>query len=60
MRHNTVHATFSLALGAAYSSPNPFTGTLKKVEIDTQPANLSAAEQQTIQNMERKARLATE
>jgi len=44
----------------AYASPNRFTGTLKKVVIDTQPANLSAAEQETIRNMEREARLATE
>ncbi|MFI5398255.1 MAG: sulfatase-like hydrolase/transferase [Candidatus Binatia bacterium] len=47
-------------VSAAYASPNRFTGTIKKVEIDTQPAKLSAAEQQTIQGMERKARLAAE
>jgi arylsulfatase len=43
-----------------YASPNRFTGTLKKVEIDTQPANLSAAEQQRIQDMEKNAKLAAE
>ncbi len=43
-----------------YASPNRFTGTIKKVEIATQPANLSAAEQQTIRTAEQKARLATE
>ena len=44
----------------AYSSPNRYTGTIKKVEIDTQPANLSAAEQETIRSMEREAALAAE
>jgi len=44
----------------AYSSPNRFTGTIKKVEIDTQPAKLSATDQQKLQSMEQKTRLATE
>ena len=43
-----------------YASPNRFIGTIKKVEIDTQPANLSGAERQTLRSMERKARLAVE
>jgi arylsulfatase A-like enzyme len=44
----------------AYSSPNPYTGTIKKVVIDTQPAHLTAAEQQTVRDLEREAALATE
>ncbi len=43
-----------------YSAPNRFTGTIRKVVIDTQPAKLSAADQQKLQDMERKARLAVE
>lgn len=43
-----------------YASPNPFAGTLRKVEIVTQPPSLSAAEVQTLRAMERKARLAVE
>ncbi len=44
----------------AYASPNRYTGTIKKVVIDTQPAHLSAAEQETIRNLEREAALAAE
>ncbi|MBZ5697450.1 MAG: arylsulfatase [Acidobacteriia bacterium] len=44
----------------AYASPNRYTGKLKKVVIDTQPPSLTAAEQETLRNMEREARLATE
>ena len=47
-------------VSAAYASPNRFTGTIKKVEIDTQPPNLTAAEQQRIQTAEQNARLAAE
>ena len=47
-------------VSAAYASPNRFAGTLKKVEIDTQPMNLSTADQQRILTTEQKARLATE
>jgi arylsulfatase len=47
-------------VSADYASPNRFTGTIKKVVIDTAPAKLTAAEQQKIQDMERKARLALE
>lgn len=43
-----------------YASPNRFTGNIKKVVIDSAPANLTAAEQQKLQDMERAARLATE
>jgi arylsulfatase len=43
-----------------YASPNRFTGTLKKVVIDSAPAKLTAAEWQKIQNAERAARLTTE
>lgn len=44
----------------AYLSPNKFTGTIKKVVIDTQPAKLTADEEEKLRNMERKIRLATE
>jgi len=47
-------------VSADYISPNRFTGTLKKVEIVTQPPSLSAADQETLRSMEWKARLATE
>ena len=47
-------------VSTAYASPNRFTGTIKKVVIDTQPAHLSAAEQETIRNAEREAALAAE
>ncbi len=47
-------------VSSAYASPNRFTGTLKKVEIDVQPTNLSAADQEKLRDMERKARLAVE
>ncbi len=47
-------------VSADYISPNRFTGTLKKVEIVTQPPSLSAADRETLRSMERKARLATE
>ncbi len=45
-------------VSAAYASPNRFGGTIRKVVIDIQPVNLSDADQQTIQGMERKAGLA--
>ncbi|WKZ14795.1 MAG: arylsulfatase [Candidatus Jettenia caeni] len=47
-------------VSADYASPNRFTGTLKKVEIDTQPMNLSAVDKQKIRTMKREARLAME
>jgi hypothetical protein len=47
-------------VSTAYASPNPFAGMLKKVEIDTQPPNLTAADQERIEEMERNARLAAE
>jgi len=43
-----------------YASPNRFTGTIKKVVIDTQPAKLSDADQEKLRNMEKNVRLATE
>jgi len=33
---------------ASYASPNRFTGTIKKVVIDTEPAKLSAADQEKL------------
>lgn len=47
-------------VSADYASPNRFTGTLKKVEIDTQPMNLSAVDKQKIRTTKREARLAME
>ena len=47
-------------VSADYASPNRYTGALKKVEIVTQPPNLSAADQEILRSMEWKARLATE
>ncbi|WP_434130885.1 arylsulfatase [Methylocaldum sp. GT1BB] len=43
-------------VSAAYASPNRFTGTLKKVEIDVQPANLSADDRERLRSMASKAR----
>jgi arylsulfatase len=47
-------------VSAAYASPNRFTGTIKKVEIVTQPPNLSGADEEMLRTTERKARLATQ
>lgn len=47
-------------VSADYASPNRFTGTLKKVVIDSAPARLTAAEQEKIKDAERMARLARE
>jgi hypothetical protein len=47
-------------VSADYASPDRFTGTIEKVVIDTQPANLNAAEKQTIQRAEQTVRLGTE
>ncbi|MEW6584276.1 MAG: arylsulfatase [Nitrospirota bacterium] len=43
-----------------YAAPNKFSGTIKKVVIDVQPANLSADDERKIRNAERKARLVVE
>ncbi len=43
-----------------YASPNRFTGTIKKIVVDSQPAKLSAADQEKLRKMERKVRLAVE
>jgi arylsulfatase len=43
-----------------YASPNRFTGTIKKVVIDSAPAKLTADEQEKIKAAERKFRVATE
>ena len=43
-----------------YSAPNRFTGTIKKIVIDTQPAKLSEADQEKLRVIEQKARLAVE
>jgi arylsulfatase len=42
----------------AYSSPCRFTGTIKKVVIDSHPAKLTPADQQKIQEAERAAAIA--
>jgi arylsulfatase len=47
-------------VSAAYAAPNPFTGTIVKVQIDTQPAKLTAADEQTIRRAERAGRTAIE
>jgi arylsulfatase len=43
-----------------YESPNRYTGTIKKVEINLAPANLSADEEQKIRDMQRNTAMATE
>ncbi|MBZ0159311.1 MAG: arylsulfatase [bacterium] len=43
-----------------YASPNRFTGTIKKVVIDSAPATLTATDRQNIQDMQRAANLARE
>lgn len=47
-------------VSADYASPNRFTGTLKKVEIVTQPPELSATERDALRQLEWRARLGTE
>jgi arylsulfatase A-like enzyme len=47
-------------VSTAYTSPNRFTGTIKKVIIDTEPAKLSAADQEKIRSVERTLSLASE
>jgi arylsulfatase len=42
----------------AYTSPFRFTGTIKKIVIDSQPATLTPADQQKIQEAERAAAIA--
>jgi arylsulfatase A-like enzyme len=43
-----------------YNAPNRFTGTITKIVIDSQPAKLSAVDQEKLQGMEQRARLAVE
>ncbi len=43
-----------------YSAPYRFTGTIKKVVIDSQPAKLSAADQQKLEEVRREAALAVQ
>jgi arylsulfatase len=47
-------------VSADYESPFPFTGTLKKVEIDLAPANLSAEDQKMIREAERDIEMAVQ
>jgi arylsulfatase len=47
-------------VGNEYSAPNRFTGTIKKIVIDTQPAKLTAADQEKLQGIQQRARLAVE
>lgn len=42
----------------AYRSPNRFTGTIRKIVIDSQPANLTAADQENLEDAQRQAALA--
>lgn len=44
----------------AYSSPNRFTGTIKKIVIDSQPASLSTADKEKLKGAEREAALAAQ
>ncbi|HPY50011.1 MAG TPA: hypothetical protein PLO68_09125, partial [Sedimentisphaerales bacterium] len=41
-----------------YSSPNRFTGTIRKIVIDSQPTNLTAADQENLEDARRQAALA--
>jgi arylsulfatase len=43
-----------------YGVPNRFTGTIKKIVIDSQPTKLSEADLEKLRDMERKTRLAVE
>jgi arylsulfatase A-like enzyme len=47
-------------VSADYASPNRFTGTIEKVVIDTQPANVSAEDRRTIRRTEQTAMLGVE
>ena len=47
-------------VGAGYTSPYKFTGQIKKVVIDTQPASFSAAEKRKLENMEQRVWLGTQ
>jgi arylsulfatase len=43
-----------------YQAPFRYTGTLKKVEIDVAPAQLSATDREKVRNAERDAAMAIE
>jgi arylsulfatase len=47
-------------VSADYASPNPFTGTLKKVEIHLVPTTLNKTENDEIEKTQRKADLAAQ
>jgi hypothetical protein len=51
---------FPQPVKAPKGAPNRFSGTIKKIVIDSQPAKLSTADQQKLQDMERTARLKVE
>jgi arylsulfatase len=53
-----VGGDFGSPVSSAYSSPYPFTGTIKKIVIDSQPATLTPADQQKIQEAQRAAAIA--
>ena len=62
----SANETFDTGLDSAspvsteYQSPFPYTGTLKKVEIDVAPAKLSASDQEKLREAERKAAMVIE
>jgi arylsulfatase len=47
-------------VSADYASPSPFTGTVKKIVVDIQPATLTAADERTIRSAEDSARIGAE
>jgi arylsulfatase len=53
-----VGGDFGSPVSSAYSSPFPFTGTIKKIVIDSQPAKMTPADQQKIREAERTAAIA--
>ena len=62
----SANETFDTGLDSAspvsteYRVPFPYTGTLKKVEIDVAPAQLSATDREKLREAEREAAMAIE
>ena len=62
----SANETFDTGLDSAspvsteYQAPFQYTGTLKKVEIDVAPAQLSASDQEKLREAEREAAMAIE
>jgi arylsulfatase len=47
-------------VGSDYESPNRYSGTIKKVEVNIEPGQLTEAEERTIREMQRRAAMAAQ